>query len=118
MKAICKALGPTCEIAVAFPKKIQAPSCAGLERSILAVVRRRPVTASDIAASLGRDPAQIAEALASLISARRIMSVRHAGKIYYEPPQPLLSIEKGALRWTASPAEVRRAQSPVRRTGL
>jgi wyosine [tRNA(Phe)-imidazoG37] synthetase (radical SAM superfamily) len=96
MKAIRKALGPICEIAVAFPKKVQAPSRAGFERPILAMVRRRPVTASDIAASLGRDPAQIAEALARLVSARRIMSVRHAGKIYYEPLQPLLSIEKGA----------------------
>ncbi len=56
MTAICKAFGPTCEIAVAFAKKTGAPSRAGLERAILAMVRRRPVTAPDIAASLGRDP--------------------------------------------------------------
>jgi len=32
-------------------------------------------------------------------------------------PQPLLSIEKGALRWTASRAEVRRARVPVPEVG-
>jgi wyosine [tRNA(Phe)-imidazoG37] synthetase (radical SAM superfamily) len=84
MKAIGKALGPTCEITVTFPKKAQPPSRAGLERSILAIVRRRPVTASDIAVSLGRNPAQIAEALASLVSAGRITNVKHGGNTYYE----------------------------------
>jgi wyosine [tRNA(Phe)-imidazoG37] synthetase (radical SAM superfamily) len=85
MRAACRALGPTCEIAVAFPKKAQAPSRAGLERSLLAMARRRPVTAPDVAASMGRDPAQIAEALASLVSAGRIKRVKHGGKIYFEP---------------------------------
>jgi wyosine [tRNA(Phe)-imidazoG37] synthetase (radical SAM superfamily) len=85
MKAICRALGPTCEVAVAFPKRAQAPSREGLERSILAMVRRRPVTASDVAASLGRDPAHVAQALASLVSAGRITSVIHGGNTYYEP---------------------------------
>jgi len=85
MRAICRALGPTCEIAVAFPKRAQTPSRAGLERSILAMARRRPVTASDIAASLGRDPDQVAGALASLVSAGRITSVLHAGIRFYEP---------------------------------
>ena len=84
MKAICRALGPTCEVAVAFPKRAQAPSRAGLERAILAMVRRRPVTASDIAASLGRDPADVAKALASMVSAGRITSVKHGGRTYYE----------------------------------
>jgi wyosine [tRNA(Phe)-imidazoG37] synthetase (radical SAM superfamily) len=85
MRAICRAFGPRCEIAVAFAKKAKAPSRAGLERSILAMVRRRPVTASDVAASLGRDPARVAEALACLVSAGRIKSVKHAAKAYYEP---------------------------------
>ncbi len=85
MKAICKALGPTCEVVAAFPKRARSRSRAGLERPILAMVRRRPVTAADIAASLGREPARIAEALASLVSAGRIKSVRHGGRSYYEP---------------------------------
>jgi wyosine [tRNA(Phe)-imidazoG37] synthetase (radical SAM superfamily) len=85
MKAICRALGPTCEVVAAFPKRARSRSRAGLERPILAMVRRRPVTAADIAASLGRKPARIAEALASLVAAGRLRSVRHGGKTYFEP---------------------------------
>jgi wyosine [tRNA(Phe)-imidazoG37] synthetase (radical SAM superfamily) len=85
MKAIGKALGPACEIAVTFPGKSGKPSGGKLEKAILAMVRRRPVTASDVAASLGRDAARVAEALASLVAAGRIKSVRHGGKTYFEP---------------------------------
>ncbi len=85
MKAIGKALGPTCEIAVKFPGKSGKPSGGKLEKAILAMVRRRPVTASDVAASLGRRAARVAEALSALVSAGRIKSVLHGGRAYYEP---------------------------------
>lgn len=85
MKAICTALGPTCEVVAAFPKRARAGSGAGIERSILAMVRRRPVTSSDIAASLGRERARIDGVLASLVAAGRLRSVRHGGKTYFEP---------------------------------
>ncbi len=85
MRAIGKALGPTCEVAVTFSRRAGAPSGGKLEKAILAVVRRRPVTAKDIAASLGREPDRVAKALATLLSAGRVRSVRHGGKAYYEP---------------------------------
>lgn len=85
MKSICAALGPTCEVVAAFPKKARSGSGAGIERSILDMVRRRPVTASDIAASLGRERARIDGVLASLVAAGRLRSVRHGGKTYFEP---------------------------------
>ena len=85
MKAICTALGPTCEVVAAFPKRARSRSRAGLEGPILAMVRRRPVTAADIAASLGREPARIAEVLASLVAAGRLRGVPHGGKTYFEP---------------------------------
>jgi hypothetical protein len=85
MKSICTALGPTCEVVAAFPKKARSGSGGGIERSILAMVRRRPVTAFDIGASLGREPARIAEVLASLVAAGRLRSVPHGGKTYFEP---------------------------------
>lgn len=84
MKAICRVLGPTCEIAVTFPGTSGRPSDDTLEGAILATVRRRPVTASDLAVSLGRDPARVAGALAALVSAGAIKRVRHGGRDYYE----------------------------------
>lgn len=85
MKAIGKALGPTCEITVTFPGKSGKPSGGKLEKAILAMVRRRPVTSADVAASLGRGAARVAGALSSLVAAGLIKSVRHGGKAYYEP---------------------------------
>ena len=85
MQAICRALGPTCEVVASFPKKTPARSGAGLERAILDTVRRRPVTASDIATSLGGEPGRVAAVLEALVAAGRLQNVRHGGKTYFEP---------------------------------
>ena len=85
MRAICKALGPTCEVVASFPKKARARSGTGLERAILDTVRRRPVTASDIAASLGGEPGRVASVLDALVAAGRLRSVRHGGRTFFEP---------------------------------
>ena len=85
IRTICKALGPTCEVAVTFPGKSGKPSGENPEKAILAMVRRRPVTALDIAVSLGLRPAGIAKALASLVSSGRVKCIHHVGKTYYEP---------------------------------
>ena len=68
-----------------LPEKGPVQLRRGARGSILAMVRRRPVTAADIAASLGREPARIAEVLASLVAAGRLRSVPHGGKTYFEP---------------------------------
>jgi wyosine [tRNA(Phe)-imidazoG37] synthetase (radical SAM superfamily) len=85
MKSIAKTLGPACEIAVAFPEKAGKPSGGKVESAVLAMVRRRPVTAQDISASLGSGPARIAAALAALVSAGKVKRVRFGGRTYYEP---------------------------------
>ena len=85
MKAIAKALGPTSEVAVTFPERSGKPAGGKLEKAILAMVRRRPVTASDISASLGRGPARVAEVLTSLASAGKVKRVRYGSKTYFEP---------------------------------
>ena len=86
MKAICKALGPTCEIVVAFPGEGPDPSGAeAREGPSWPWSAAGPSPQSDIAASLGREAARVAEALSSLVAAGRIRSVRHGGKIYFEP---------------------------------
>jgi hypothetical protein len=47
------------------------------------MVRRRPVTAEDIAASLGSHPDEIRTTLASLVSATKIRPSSFKDKIYF-----------------------------------
>ena len=84
-KAIRKALGPSCEVVASFPKRASRPSGEALEDSILAMVRRRPVTAADMAVALARKPARVVEALKALAADGRVRSVIHDGRTYYEP---------------------------------
>jgi hypothetical protein len=47
------------------------------------MVRRRPVTTEDIAASLGSHLDEIRKTLASLVSAKKIRRSSFKGKIYF-----------------------------------
>jgi wyosine [tRNA(Phe)-imidazoG37] synthetase (radical SAM superfamily) len=82
---IRKALGGVCEAAPAAPGKKQVLAAADISGSILATVRRRPVTAADIASSLGRRITEVRKALAALITKKRIRRRSHGGKVFYEP---------------------------------
>lgn len=83
MEKIREAIGVGCEVTVDFPKTAQISSRGGLEAAILAMVRRRPVTAEDIAASLGRDRASVRKALESLESAKKIRRASFKGKTFF-----------------------------------
>jgi len=83
MEKIREAIGVGCEVTVDFPKTAQVSSHGGLEAAIPAMVRRRPVTAEDIAASLGRDRASVRKALESLESAKKISRASFKGKTFF-----------------------------------
>lgn len=83
MEKIREAIGEGCEVVADFPKTAQAPSREGLEAAILSMVRRRPVTAEDIAASLGRDRASVFKVLASLVSAKKVRRALFKGKTFF-----------------------------------
>lgn len=83
MEKIREAIGVGCEVTVDFPKTAQVSSRGGLEAAIPAMVRRRPVTAEDIAASLGRDRASVRKALESLESAKKISRASFKGKTFF-----------------------------------
>lgn len=83
MEKIREAIGVGCEVTVDFPKTAQVSSRGGLEAAIPAMVRRRPVTAEDIAASLGRDRASVRKALESLESAKKIRRASFKGKTFF-----------------------------------
>jgi wyosine [tRNA(Phe)-imidazoG37] synthetase (radical SAM superfamily) len=83
MEEIREAIGEGCEVVADFPKKAQISAFKSLEAAILSMVRRRPVTAEDIAASLGSHHDEIRKTLASFISAKKIRRSSFKGKIYF-----------------------------------
>jgi wyosine [tRNA(Phe)-imidazoG37] synthetase (radical SAM superfamily) len=83
MEKIREAIGKGCEVVADFPKKGQTPAMKSLEAGILAMVRRRPVTAEDITASLGNHHDVVRKALASLVSAKKIRRISFKGKPFF-----------------------------------
>jgi wyosine [tRNA(Phe)-imidazoG37] synthetase (radical SAM superfamily) len=76
--------GPDAEIIAAFGAGDQEARTGGIEDAILAVVRRRPVTARDLSLSLGRPVEEIRRTAAGLIDQGRLKRVRHKNAGYYE----------------------------------
>ena len=83
MAKIRAELGPKAEIVASFAARKQAPAAGGLEPAILATLGRRPQTAADIAAALGRHRDEVLKALTSLLVRRRVRKVVHGGRTYF-----------------------------------
>lgn len=84
LERIKRNLGKDCEIIAEFKKKPQKPSSENLEKAILSLVQRRPVTLQDISTSLGKNEKVIKEHLHSLLEKDKIRPVGHKGLTYYE----------------------------------
>ena len=76
-------LGPKAEVVASFAKRKQAPAAGDLDRAILVTVGRRPQTAADIAAALGRPRDEVLKALSRLLARGRIRRRDHGGKAYF-----------------------------------
>jgi len=85
LERIKNIIGPTCEIIAEFVTKTQTPLSKDLGETIFSMIRRRPVTLSDVSSSLGRNPNEILKCLDSLLKENKIKQVRHKESIYYEP---------------------------------
>jgi len=85
MERVRRALGGNCEIVADFPERKKAPAAVGLSKAVLSMVRRRPVTAEDIASSLGRDRDEVLKSLAALLEAGKLRRIVHRRKTYFEP---------------------------------
>ncbi len=85
LEKIQKHLGSKCEIIAAFAQMDQFPQRKNLERKMLSMIQRRPVTLSDISVSLGKHRDEVLKYLNILISKGKIKCVTHKGKTYYEP---------------------------------
>lgn len=84
LKWIRKALGKKCEIIADFPRKKQLHPEENLEKAIVGMIRRRPVTLADISSSLGKHKNEIIKHLDILIKEKRVRAVIHEGLTYYE----------------------------------
>lgn len=84
LERIRRALGDKAEVVADFAKKGPARRGLDLEVAISAVVKRRPVTAGDISASLLRPRGEVLCALRRLGESGRVRTVRHGRKTFYE----------------------------------
>ncbi len=75
--------GDRAEVVASFGKKGQRKGLSGLEKSVATMVRRRPVTADDISAALGRHRDEVLKALSRLVEAGKVRPVGHGRKTFY-----------------------------------
>ncbi len=88
LEMIKKDLGEKAEIVADFRRHSRSPTGQNLREAILAMVERRPVTLSDVAASLGRDEREVRPHLDTLLRSKTIRRQRHQGSVYFAPQNP------------------------------
>lgn len=77
-------LGKNVEIIAEFDNKAQKPSSEDLEKAILSMIQRRPVTLSDISTSFGAHKSEVIKYLNYLLEEGKIQCASHKGLKYYE----------------------------------
>jgi len=85
LECIKNRLGERAEVIADFREMPQPRSADEFEEAILSLVARRPATVRDIAATLGRNEAEVLRQLKELSGRGKIKSVRHKGRDFYEP---------------------------------
>jgi wyosine [tRNA(Phe)-imidazoG37] synthetase (radical SAM superfamily) len=80
-------LNHNCEIVADFSPKHQIAISENLKESILAMIRRRPVTLKDIADSLGMHKNEVIKYLNILLNESAVKTVAYEHKTYYEPEE-------------------------------
>lgn len=85
MEKIRDFLGKNCEIIATFKNSPVSQFPITQEESLMAMIRRRPMTLDDLSASLGTSSSEILKLIHILQSEQKIKSVPHKGKDYYEP---------------------------------
>jgi wyosine [tRNA(Phe)-imidazoG37] synthetase (radical SAM superfamily) len=85
LEKIRKFLGKKAEVIAEFDKIQHFPSSLNLQNVILSLVKRRPVTLSDMSLSLGKHKNELIKYIDYLLKKNRIKYVIHQGKKYYEP---------------------------------
>lgn len=81
---IARAIGGGAEVVADFGPRRGSGDEADLGEAIVAMAKRRPVTAEDISASLATHRDEVLKAAGRLLRSGRIRLVRHGGKTFYE----------------------------------
>jgi len=82
---IRRALGGRAEVVADFGPRRRSGGRGSLDKDIAAMIRRRPVTAEDISASLGRPKSLVLVAVKRLLETGVLKPKRHGRKTFYEP---------------------------------
>ena len=80
MSALCKIMGPKAEVIADFKHLDKPPAFAAKIEDVLAMIRRRPVTASDIAAGLGIHPNETVKLVEELLRKDLIVRERRGDR--------------------------------------
>jgi len=84
LETVKSILGNRCEIVTDFIKKERESSIRSSEDNILAMIRRRPLSSTDLADSLGLHRDEVVKQLQLLVAQGKIRTVRHKGRLYFE----------------------------------
>ena len=84
LKQIAARLGPKAEVIAHYQGRATDDSHVVSSEQVLAMIRRRPVTADDIAAGLGAHPTEVAKALGVLLEHGQVRAVEREAGRYYE----------------------------------
>lgn len=87
MERVKAFLGDRCEIIANFKRKTVDLTMKSSEDSMLAMLKRRPMTTADLAASLGLHRDIVIKQLQILIERGKIRPVQHKGHVYFEPAE-------------------------------
>jgi wyosine [tRNA(Phe)-imidazoG37] synthetase (radical SAM superfamily) len=85
LEKIRKFLGKRAEVIAEFDKIQHLPSSLNLQDAILSLVKRRPVTLSDMSLSLGKHKNELIKYIDYLLKKNKLKYVIHRGKKYFEP---------------------------------
>lgn len=85
LEKIKQIFGQKCEIIAPFEKKEQPAASENIREAIHSIIRRRPVTLSDIASSLGKHQNEVIKHLNALLEEGKVKGVVYRGQRYYEP---------------------------------
>lgn len=78
-------LGEGCEIIPSFDYRGGAGPTPDIEKAVMRVINRRPVTLADLSLSLGVHPTELSRYLASMEEKGLVKGVSYGGDRYYEP---------------------------------
>ena len=87
MEQVKAFLGDLCEIIADFTRATDEFSAKLPEDTMLAMLKRRPMTAADLAASLSLHRDAVIKWLQILVERGEIRPVQHKGHVYYEPEE-------------------------------